>query len=121
MPWMETAPMEQRERFIADSWACHFTMTELCRRYGISRKTGYKWLHRHAEEGRSGLQDRSHAPHSCPHRMTPEIGELILAGRRRHPIGGHASCWIGWHLVIRTSLPGRPSARPETCWPARDG
>lgn len=88
MPWMETAPMEQRERFIADSWACHFTMTELCRRYGISRKTGYKWLHRHAEEGRSGLQDRSHAPHSCPHRMTPEIGELILAGRRRHPDWG---------------------------------
>ena len=55
MPWMETAPVEQRERFIADHRAGHLTMTELCRLYGISRKTGYKWLRRHAEEGRSSV------------------------------------------------------------------
>ena len=88
MPWMETAPVEQRERFIADHRAGHLTMTELCRRYGISRKTGYKWLRRHAEEGRPGLQDRSHAPHHCPHRLEPAIAELILRARRRHPDWG---------------------------------
>ncbi len=44
MPWMETAPVEQRERFIADHRSGHLTMTELCRRYGISPKTGYKCL-----------------------------------------------------------------------------
>jgi|GEM_PF-6584587 len=41
MPWMETAPVEQRERFVADAQRGHLTRTELCRRYGISRKTGY--------------------------------------------------------------------------------
>ena len=56
--------------------------------YGISRKTGYKWLRRHAEEGQPGLQDRSHAPHHCPHRLEPEIAGLILRARRRHPDWG---------------------------------
>ena len=44
MPWLETAPMEQRERFIRDHQLALYTMTELSARYGISRKTGYKWL-----------------------------------------------------------------------------
>jgi hypothetical protein len=46
MPWLETAPMEQRERFIDDSRLGLYDMTELCARYAISRKTGYKWLAR---------------------------------------------------------------------------
>ena len=45
MPWLETAPMEQRERFIDDSRLGLYDMTELCARYAISRKTGYNWLH----------------------------------------------------------------------------
>jgi transposase-like protein len=44
MPWLEMAPMEQRERFIADRRRALYTMSELGDRYGISRKTGYKWL-----------------------------------------------------------------------------
>ncbi len=88
MPWMETAPMEQRKRFIADDQRGHYSRAELCERYGISRKTGYKWLQRHAEEGVPGLRDRSHAPHTCPHRMAPEIAELILGARTRHPDWG---------------------------------
>ena len=51
MPWLETAPMEQCERFIADHRRSLYSMTELCARYGISRKTGYKWLDRFTEEG----------------------------------------------------------------------
>ena len=46
MPWLETAPMEQRERFIRDHQLALYTMVELSARYGISRKTGYKWLDR---------------------------------------------------------------------------
>ena len=45
--------MEQRERFIADAVRGLYSMTELCERYGISRKTGYKWRARHAQEGLS--------------------------------------------------------------------
>jgi hypothetical protein len=44
--WLETAPMEQRKPFIADHWRALFSMSELCDRYGTSRKTGYKWLER---------------------------------------------------------------------------
>ncbi|MCL4865373.1 MAG: helix-turn-helix domain-containing protein, partial [Gemmatimonadales bacterium] len=68
--------MEQRERFIADDRRGLYPRAELCARYGISRKTGYKWLARYHEEGRRGLQDRSHAPHHCPHRITEELAEL---------------------------------------------
>ena len=58
MPWLETAPVEQRERFIRDHRLALYTMTELSERYGISRKTGYKWLDRFDEGGRQGLQDK---------------------------------------------------------------
>ena len=46
MPWLETAPMEQRERFIRDWQSGLYTMTELSTRYDVSRKTSYKWLDR---------------------------------------------------------------------------
>src|SRR5947208_2435175 len=46
MPWLETAPMEQRERFVRDHRLALYTMADLSARYGISRKTGYKWLDR---------------------------------------------------------------------------
>ena len=46
MPWMETSPVEQRERFIRDHRLDLYAMAELCARYGVSRKTGYKWLAR---------------------------------------------------------------------------
>ncbi len=45
MPWMETNPMLERHHFVQDLKSGHWTMTELCLRYGISRITGYKWLH----------------------------------------------------------------------------
>src|SRR5881628_1381486 len=67
MPWLETSPVEQRERFIRDHRLELYAMAELCARYGISRKTAYKWLARFDEEGRRGLANRSRAPHRCPH------------------------------------------------------
>jgi hypothetical protein len=63
MPWLETSSVNERARFIAADRRGLYTRAELCTRYGISRKTGYKWLGRFAEDGRRGLQDRSHAPH----------------------------------------------------------
>ncbi len=88
MPWLETSPMEQRERFIDDHRLDLYTMTELCERYDISRKTGYKWLDRFDEAGRQGLGDRSRAPHHCPHRISDEIARLICDARRQHPSWG---------------------------------
>lgn len=88
MPWLETVAMQERERFIADERRRLFTFTELCARYGISRKTGYKWLARFATDGRRGLADRSHAPHTCPHRVAAAVADLLCTARRRHPDWG---------------------------------
>lgn len=88
MPWLETEAVEQRERFVADCGQGIYSVTELCARYGISRKTGYKWLARAEAEGRLGLHDRSRAPHRCPHRIAAAPAELICAARRAHPTWG---------------------------------
>ena len=61
MPWEETSPVDQRERFIHDHRLDLYSMVELCARYGVSRKTGYKWLDRFEEDVRQGLRDRSRA------------------------------------------------------------
>ena len=88
MPWQEISPVEQRERFIENQRVGLYTMTELCERYGISRKTGYKWLDRFEEEGRQGLRDRSRAPQHCPHRISEQMAQLICEARRQHPSWG---------------------------------
>jgi Homeodomain-like domain len=88
MPWLEATPMEQRERFIRDHADGLYTMTELCARHTISRKTGYKWLERFDEGGRAALGDRSRAPLHCPHRMAAEVADLICGARRHHPSWG---------------------------------
>src|SRR2546427_6136984 len=88
MPWLETVPMEQRTAFITDHQQGLYAMTELCARYGISRKTGYKWLKRFAEDGRRGLADRSRAPHRCPHRIAADLADLLCGTRRKHPDWG---------------------------------
>ena len=88
MPWLETAPMEQRLQFVDDARSDRFTMAELCARYGVSRRVGYKWIERFEEEGRRGLRNRSRAPHHCPHRIDAELAELLCAVRRAHPLWG---------------------------------
>ena len=88
MPWLETSPVEERIRFIGDALSDRFTMSELCARYGISRRVGYKWLARYEEEGRRGLRDRSRVPHHCPHRIDGDLVDLICEFRRQHPFWG---------------------------------
>lgn len=88
MPWRETSPMEQRLEFVREYESGMFTMTELAAEYGISRKTGYKWLTQYEAEGALGLQDRSRRPHHHPHAIAPAVVDAILAIRRRHPRWG---------------------------------
>jgi transposase InsO family protein len=80
--------MTERMRFIVAVEAGEETMAELCRRFGISRKTGYKWLARYQAAGIEGLADRSRAPHHCPHAVSPEMRELVIALRGRYPTWG---------------------------------
>jgi putative transposase len=115
MPWLEATPMEQRERFIRDEQSGLYTMTELCERHTISRKTGYKWLERFDAGGRAALGDRSRAPHRCPHRISDDVAALICTARRQHPSWGPRSSSRGWHRGTPASS-CRPSARPAICW-----
>ena len=73
MPWMETVPMEERRRFVEASRSRAWAMTELCERFSVSRKTGYKWLRRADEDGWPGLKDRSRKPASCPLRTPASV------------------------------------------------
>lgn len=82
--------MDQRLQFITDHQRGLYAMAILCARYGISRKTGYKWLTRYATDGARGLAERSHAPHVCPHRIADDVATLLLAARRAHPTWGPA-------------------------------
>lgn len=88
MPWKETFPMDQREKFINDLKRGSWTVTELCERYNVSRKTGYKWINRYEQEGRNGLGDRSRRPKTCPHQISEWTAEAICKVRKRHPSWG---------------------------------
>jgi transposase InsO family protein len=63
-------------------------MTDLCREYGISRKTGHKLKNRYDEVGVAGLFDRSRAPKHIPHKTPPEIAQMVVRERKRHPSWG---------------------------------
>lgn len=80
--------MDERLHFVRDALSDRFTMSELCARYGVSRRIGYKWIARYDADGRRGLQDRSRAPHHCPHKTPTSIRELLIAERTAHPHWG---------------------------------
>ncbi len=107
MPWDETTRMSQRLRFISGLESGYYTMTELCERYGISRKTGYKWAERFVTAGPGGLEDRPHVAKSFPHQINVEKAAQIVDLRRRFPHWGPRKlrAWLDRH-------------HPEETWPA---
>lgn len=80
--------MHQREQFAAAVATGETSVAECCRQYGISRKTGYKWLARLAADPAGGAQNRSRAPHHVPHAVSQGVRETVLALRARHPTWG---------------------------------
>ena len=86
MPWKERTAMSERQRFIAEVLAQERSVSAICRSFGISRKTGYKWMER-ARNGES-LNERSRAPHHRPHKTPPETERLVLDLRDQHPAWG---------------------------------
>ena len=57
----------------------------LCERFGISRKTGYKWLNRFRENGQAGLEPLSRRPKTMPRKTPDEVVDAVIALRRKHP------------------------------------
>src|SRR5262245_13726031 len=108
MAWQEMSTMAQRYALVQDYLDELASMTELCRMYGVSRKTGYKWAARVAAAGELGVADRSRRPHAVPDGISWPIRQAILAARRQHPDWGARK--------LRAWLVKREPTRP---WPAR--
>lgn len=107
MPWRETCTMDERMSFISSCLEGGESVSELCRHFGISRKTGNKWLARYREEGCGGLSDRSRAPLSNPRAVSEEVLASLLAVRHRYPSWGPRK--------VKAWLEDR---HPERDWPA---
>jgi transposase InsO family protein len=88
MPWNNTCPMNERQKFIRDWLTRNFSMIGLCHEHRVSRKTGYKWLQRFRREGQKGLNDKSRKPHSHPLTTCSRIEQEILSFRALHPFWG---------------------------------
>jgi putative transposase len=107
MPWREVCPMDEKMRLVEAVLADEESMTELCAEFGVSRKTGYKWLKRYAEAGPAGLRDGSHAPQVVPWAISQAQREAILGVRQAHP------SWGPKKLRVKLEL-----RAPEQRWPA---
>ncbi|MCG8038152.1 MAG: integrase core domain-containing protein [Candidatus Thiodiazotropha taylori] len=84
MPWQEMSPMDQRVLFISDYLrGTETSFASLCRRYGVSRKTGYKWVARYKENGVNGLEDGSRRPNTHPHTIPYPVKQAIIELRTK--------------------------------------
>src|SRR5438309_10434732 len=85
MPWKEHRTVDLREEFVLKTKEPGASIAELCRTFGISRKTGYKWLERFAAGGVEALHDLSKRPHRSLHATSGEVVLMVVEARRKHP------------------------------------
>ena len=88
MPWGVVSLMSLRQEFVRLSESKAVSFTELCQRYGISRKTGYKWLGRYRKEGSTGLADHSRRPKKSPGQLSEAKEQALVSLRRSYPRWG---------------------------------
>jgi transposase InsO family protein len=107
MPFRETCRMEERIRMLSDYDSGNWSVSDLCRRYGICRDTFYDWRARRASGALDWFADRSHAPLHCPHAIEAELRDEIIRLRRRFR-----------YLGPRKLLAKLKREWPELGWPA---
>ena len=107
MPWQEASAASEQQRFIRAWLRGEETVADLCRRFGISRKTGYKRINRFKTGGLAGLGDRSRAPHTHPNATPVAVAQAVIAMKRAHPTWGPKK-------VIAMLATAQPTVR----WPA---
>lgn len=118
MPWGEVTVSSLRFEFVRLGEQPGANVRELCRRYGISPKTGYKWLGRFAESGRVGLEDQSRRPLRSPARSDGAIEARVLALREQYPDWGGRKLRA---LLVGEDGEGVPSASTITAILRRHG
>jgi transposase InsO family protein len=108
MPWGEFSVMELREEFVRLALAPGANVSELCRRFGIERSNGHKWLARYAAEGLAGLADRSRRPCRSPSKTAAatEAEILRIRAQSNNAWGGRKIAWT----LARTGWPVVPAA-----------
>jgi transposase len=107
MPWKESRILDQRLQFLSSYQKEEMSVADLCRAYGISRPTAYRWINRYNEAGPEGLVDRSSRPHSCSHATLEPMENTILVLRAKHP------SWGARKLKARLEM-----LQPDVVWPA---
>jgi transposase InsO family protein len=107
MPWNETNAMNEKVRFINAWLSKEYAIAELCRQFNITRKTGYKIIHRFEIEGSAGFEEHSRAHYSHPKQLGIELVDLLLKTKLRYPSWGPRK--------IKTWL---EIERPNLIWPA---
>ena len=107
MPWKERTAVDERKCFMAAWQRREASFSALCRHFGISRPTGYKWLARYSDGGEAGLADQSRAPRQQPRTTPSPMQNQILALRAEHPSWGPRKL-----LAVLERL------EPRQAWPA---
>jgi transposase InsO family protein len=118
MPWKETTAMSERWKFVEHAQLESVNFSALCREFGISRTTGYKWLERYTDAGMPGLQEQSRRPLRSPNQTCSKVEEAILQVRTNHP------SWGGVKILAYLRRNGRcalPSASTATAILQRNG
>jgi transposase InsO family protein len=117
MSLKEMSSVVRRLEFVKLALKAQESMTQLCRRFGISRKRGYKWRGRFEQEGQRGLRDRSRRPHRSPRRLTAGWIRRIRRLRRRHRSWGAKKL----RARLRREHPNQkvPSVRTVAKWLSR--
>lgn len=100
--------MSQRLEFVLLARQEDANVSALCRRYGISRKTGYKWLARYDGKGETGLTDQSRRPQHHPRQTAPELEAAVRTVRAAHP------AWGGRKIKAWLERRGIPAPSPST-------
>ncbi len=118
MPWKEVNTMSLRLDFVRLALHEDASMSELCERFSISRKTGYKWVKRYQQHGKEALVDQLRRPHTSPNRTPAEIEELVLQVRDRYPVWGGRKIRS---LLLRAGHTGIPSPSTITAILHRNG
>ena len=93
MPWKVSDVAKERAEFVQQWESGEWNLAELCREYGITRKTGYKWLERYELGGPGMLGDQSRAPHRHPNQTSEAMEKAILELRAKRPLWGARKIW----------------------------
>jgi transposase InsO family protein len=106
MPWKETSAVNERIKLISEYLEGQWSITDLSRAYGVSRKSIYKWIRRFETDSIDGIKERSRAPLSHPNAIGPEITEMIIQEKLRH------QNWGPKKIVVRLQ-----TLFPDLQWP----